>query len=392
MKHVLIIDDALEVGRMYRAALETLDATLSVRVVPSAEEANLELARQPVDLMICDVLLPGISGLDFVRKIRRRNKDLRIISISGMKDESMEKQAMDAGANLFMRKPLEIPLFLQTVSEYLGLRRAEAVVDEPVERKKDFAQTAVSETSEIKSLSDVLTRLRHELGAQCVMLLDEYGKPSAKAGEFPDTDFNDVWTPALMASLSANERISRLLNAGYPESVIAVKGKTYDLVAGAVGAYVLLMALPGRSVLRMPLAVEAVLDTARILVKMLTDMGVKGVIQTVPATAEPIVPGTASAPAAASPAVVEPEGKKPKTAPLEKPQPVMDENAAREFEELLNGAKVSLEPNAVDAFWESATNAPSTELPASDVLTYDQAARLGLAPDEVIAQKKKQHG
>jgi CheY-like chemotaxis protein len=72
MKRVLIVDDALELGRFLQAALKTLRPPVESVLVPSAEEAILESSQTAPDLLVADIRLPGISGLELVRKIRNR--------------------------------------------------------------------------------------------------------------------------------------------------------------------------------------------------------------------------------------------------------------------------------------------------------------------------------
>jgi CheY-like chemotaxis protein len=55
MKHVLIVDDALDLGRLLQSALATLDIKVKTVVVPSAEEAILEAAHHPIDLLVTDI-------------------------------------------------------------------------------------------------------------------------------------------------------------------------------------------------------------------------------------------------------------------------------------------------------------------------------------------------
>ena len=71
-KRVLIVDDAMELGRLLMAALSTLEDKPDVTLVPSAEEAVLEAAHRPVDLMITDIRLPGISGAGIRKFIGHR--------------------------------------------------------------------------------------------------------------------------------------------------------------------------------------------------------------------------------------------------------------------------------------------------------------------------------
>jgi CheY-like chemotaxis protein len=59
----LIVEDAVDVRRALKAALELTLPGFTVADVPSAEEGMLEFFRQSVDLLVTDFLLPGMTGL-----------------------------------------------------------------------------------------------------------------------------------------------------------------------------------------------------------------------------------------------------------------------------------------------------------------------------------------
>jgi CheY-like chemotaxis protein len=80
---VLIVDDQSEVRRLLRAGLVTLGPDIQVVDVPSGEEAILVISRQPFDLLIADVRLPGISGLELKTRARMHNPNLKLILITG---------------------------------------------------------------------------------------------------------------------------------------------------------------------------------------------------------------------------------------------------------------------------------------------------------------------
>ena len=80
---VIIVDDQRDISRMLRAALETLGRGFVIVDVPSAEEAQLEFRRGPVDLLITDLRLPGISGLELIRRLHKASSEARMIVISG---------------------------------------------------------------------------------------------------------------------------------------------------------------------------------------------------------------------------------------------------------------------------------------------------------------------
>ena len=59
MKRILIVDDALDLGRLWQAAIKAAAPELEIVVVPSAEEALLEANYHSIDLLITDIRLPG---------------------------------------------------------------------------------------------------------------------------------------------------------------------------------------------------------------------------------------------------------------------------------------------------------------------------------------------
>ncbi|MFZ3079740.1 MAG: response regulator, partial [Bellilinea sp.] len=125
MKRILIVDDALELGRMLRAAVETLGAGLEVKLFPSAEEALMETTRLPPDLLIADIRLPGITGLDLARRLRERNHEIKILLITGLTAKDLDAKAGAAGADRFLRKPFLMSEFMAAASELLGLNQPE---------------------------------------------------------------------------------------------------------------------------------------------------------------------------------------------------------------------------------------------------------------------------
>ncbi len=65
------------------STLQTLGHELDIIDAPSGEEALLEASRRKVDLLVADYLLPGISGVELMHKIKARNPELKVIFISG---------------------------------------------------------------------------------------------------------------------------------------------------------------------------------------------------------------------------------------------------------------------------------------------------------------------
>ena len=236
MRHVLIVDDALDLGRMLKTALSVLDPTMAVVVVPSAEEALLEGHRYPLDLLVADINLPGISGIELVSKIRLKHPDVKVIVITGLTDEEVIKEARELEADAFFRKPLRISEFIDAVSSCLGLSGSES--------EFVFDIGGISPETDIPSsdqLADILTGLRQSLGAHAVLLVDDRGKITAQAGDL-SPPFDMDWIPHLLSATSTCVNISRLLGQTRPENTLAFRGRSTNLVLASVGSFALAVA------------------------------------------------------------------------------------------------------------------------------------------------------
>ncbi|RME06190.1 MAG: response regulator [Anaerolineae bacterium] len=339
---VLIVDDQRDVRRALRAAIESLKADIQVVDVPSGEEALLEVAGQEVDLLVADVRLAGISGLELLEKLRRKKPDLKAILVTGLLDASIRQQVADAGASAFFIKPIAMADFLDAVERCLGLVNAAPL------------EAALPETQD-ESLSDYLTSLRQQLEAISAVLLNEHGRVLARAGDLPDASVESALFPALMAAFSAARRVAHLLQQSPPNDLMYFNGPKYGIFLAHVGeVYALVVAVnPYRDREQLHQHMSLLYSRLDGLVSILRQLG---------------VPLIASEHAADQDETTE----------------TLDEEEVEsepELEALLEqGASVDVDD--VDAFWDTAATQINTEgVGGADALTYEQAVQLGLAPE-----------
>ncbi len=103
--HVLVIDDE----EFYRRALERILGRAGHRVSAArdASEALAVATSEPLDLVLCDVRMPGIHGLELIRQIREIQADLPCIVITGYGSAEKSVEALRAGAYWYLEKPFE---------------------------------------------------------------------------------------------------------------------------------------------------------------------------------------------------------------------------------------------------------------------------------------------
>lgn len=88
-----------------------------------AESALVAVDRHgPFDIIICDFMLPGISGIDLIERLRSKKstQGVPILMISGHTNYAMDGRAKNAGANLFLNKPFTISQLRSAVTLLLS--------------------------------------------------------------------------------------------------------------------------------------------------------------------------------------------------------------------------------------------------------------------------------
>ena len=366
---VLIVDDHKEVRTTFRANLEALEADLEVVEVPSGEEAILEAAGDRIDLIIADVGLPGLSGLELLDTIKSRNPNTKIILITGLEDEDIRREVADAGTEAFFIKPVGIPELLQTVKRSLGLKVDLAQESEPGPLEVDLLGEDISER---------IADLRGELGAISILLLGREGKIAAKSGGLPDAVYESHVMAELLNTFQSVNVISSFLNQDQPRSQWYFSGEKYDLFWTHVGQSFGLLAVTNPILQNTDLT--WVLTTINLAVRetlKLVDRAGKTDVQSDQPSGTDFAAGDDED--STPPAQVDgPEDEiSPGNLPISADE--RDQKEKRSPEIFAEG--VDINKSEADSFWErAALEEEGVENP--DSLTYEEAQKLGFIPDK----------
>jgi DNA-binding response OmpR family regulator len=209
-KRVMIVEDQREIARMVHSAIQLMDASLDIVDALSAEEASLELSERGADLIILDVRLPGISGLELLERWRIQNITIPVIVTTGFAEPAIRALAERLGARAFFNKPLPMEDFLRAVRSILA---GEAF--QPSEDR----------------VAHVLTDLRQMLDADAAWLCQETGQATHRAGDILEVMEEDM--EAIQHSvLSILERTVPFLGKikAEPSSVIMLYGEKRNMV------------------------------------------------------------------------------------------------------------------------------------------------------------------
>ncbi len=144
----LIVDDIPEQQRVLQDMLH--GRGLNVAAVSGGEEALARLARQQFDLVLADLIMPRMDGMELLAQIRLRHPGVEVIMLTSFADVRSAVEAMRQGAFSYFRKggdPRELLAEIAKVQELVRLRKNSGCADEPA--------PPLSEQSGIKTLSDV---------------------------------------------------------------------------------------------------------------------------------------------------------------------------------------------------------------------------------------------
>ena len=123
MVHVLVVEDDVRFNQIVCASLNA--AGYAVQGCTNASEAFDALHDSGADIIISDIMMPGIDGFEFVDDVRRINKRIPILLMTARDDLSAKRQGFRAGIDDYMVKPIDLDELLLRIEALLRRARIE---------------------------------------------------------------------------------------------------------------------------------------------------------------------------------------------------------------------------------------------------------------------------
>lgn len=120
---VLLLDDDVDLLDMYRQLLSQLPSQPEIYTATNGPRAMAMLEAEPFRLLICDLKMPKMDGLQVLSIVRRKHPELRTVALTSVADEQFRSRAYALGVDLFWYKPAteqEIKMFLECLESLLG--------------------------------------------------------------------------------------------------------------------------------------------------------------------------------------------------------------------------------------------------------------------------------
>ena len=110
---VLVVDNETEFASTLAERLRL--RKIEAQSVYSGEEGLAAVGRFLPDVMILDLRMPGIDGIEVLRQVKSTNPDIEVIVLTGHGTEKDKDVCMELGAFAFLQKPVDISLLSQTL-------------------------------------------------------------------------------------------------------------------------------------------------------------------------------------------------------------------------------------------------------------------------------------
>jgi putative two-component system response regulator len=149
---ILVVDDESAIARLLARLLEQQGHVCTT--ASSAAGARAALAESEFELMLCDVTMPGETGIELIRDVLRSHHGLAAIMVTGNDDTELADTALELGAYGYVTKPFHSTEILINVTNALRRRRLEL---ETHAQRAQLEQTVALRTIELR---EALTRLQ----------------------------------------------------------------------------------------------------------------------------------------------------------------------------------------------------------------------------------------
>jgi DNA-binding response OmpR family regulator len=231
-KVILVAEDDANILRGLVDTFESED--YEVRSARTGTDALALLARGAVDLVILDIMMPGKSGYDVCREIRKKDEKTPIIMLTAKSEEVDKVVGLELGADDYVTKPFGVRELLARVNAVLR-RSQRPVADASEEGAEAVFRFGAAEVDRKRFVARVGKR-EHSLSARELKLIDHF---RAHEGEVLSRDdlLNAAWgVDYLGTTRTLDQHIAQLRkkvesNPADPKTILTVHGIGYRYVA-----------------------------------------------------------------------------------------------------------------------------------------------------------------
>jgi putative nucleotidyltransferase with HDIG domain len=119
-EHILVVDDEEMIRELLTSALQ--QENYICHLASNVDEAFTVLGKQRIDLVISDIMMPGRSGVDLLRDLKKIDPEIAVLMITGLSDMNTALECIHLGADDYLTKPFGISRVMLTVRNLIEKR------------------------------------------------------------------------------------------------------------------------------------------------------------------------------------------------------------------------------------------------------------------------------
>jgi CheY-like chemotaxis protein/predicted regulator of Ras-like GTPase activity (Roadblock/LC7/MglB family) len=200
-KRILIVDDDKDILRMLEYSLKKLGPDYKVMTVRDTITALNQIEEEPVDLVVVDYMMPGITGIDLARAVRQISPETQVVVMTAYGTTGLRNTAKYLGLDGYIDKPF-------------SLEKIREIVKRAVDRTSQVLEEV--ETAENYLPHDAIRRqlegLQANTGARCVLLVSSDGHLVQVVGQIEGMKISSISALVAANFIAAAELASLLGN------------------------------------------------------------------------------------------------------------------------------------------------------------------------------------
>jgi len=118
MARVLIVDDEQALREVWTLGLRDFGHT--VETAGDGMDGIKMIGTQSFDVILLDINMPRLNGVEFLKRIRATEPDLPILAVTAVSDSKLAKSVIEAGANAILYKPIGLEELANTIKRFAG--------------------------------------------------------------------------------------------------------------------------------------------------------------------------------------------------------------------------------------------------------------------------------
>ncbi len=229
---ILVVDDSPQISK---ALSDLLSASgYSVRTAPSAERALQILETATFDLIITDLKMTGMTGIDLAKQVLHKTPGLPVVILTGFGDMDSVINALRLGVADYLKKPFSIDEVTSVVEREIAKskgRQAAPAAAKPAEKPPRLYIFAQRDLEQIEA---VLSRLRAQATAESAMLVEQAGYVIAAKGMSSGTDIEPL-SNLIASSRSTSASLASLLGETQDFSTNYMEGQRVSVYTTSLG-------------------------------------------------------------------------------------------------------------------------------------------------------------